>query len=148
MDLCHDLLQHTREYYAPAEQSSSFQVSTLSYVDLLFPSLIKLSFIRNATWSNYRAIWMTILLCAQFGLISVQPDIIAHIYYPRFYAGYVVSVRRRVMDRIVVLNRPADPCSTQGSHWPISFMRTKHRTRANGLPWNLWNWALTNHIQD
>ena len=32
---------------------------------------------------------------------------------------------------------------TQGSHRPISFMRNKYRTRANGLPWNLWNWVST-----
>ena len=33
--------------------------------------------------------------------------------------------------RIVMKNRPVDPGSIQGSHRPISFIRIKHRTRAN-----------------
>ena len=45
---------------------------------------------------------------------------------PTLCAGYIVSVHRMVME-----NRPVDPGSIQGSHRPISFMRIKHRTRAN-----------------
>ena len=36
------------------------------------------------------------------------------------------SVHRMVME-----NRPVDSGSIQGSHRPISFIRMKHRTRAN-----------------
>ena len=32
---------------------------------------------------------------------------------------------------MVMENRPVDPGSIQGSHRPISFIRIKHRTRAN-----------------
>ena len=46
---------------------------------------------------------------------------------PTLYAGYIVSVHRMVTE-----NRPVDPGSIQGSHRPMSFMRT--RTRANDLP--------------
>ena len=45
---------------------------------------------------------------------------------PTLYEGYIASVHRMVME-----NRPGDPGSIQGSHRPISFMRIKHRTRAN-----------------
>ena len=34
---------------------------------------------------------------------------------------------------MVMENRPVDPGSIQGSHRPISFMRIKHRTRANDI---------------
>ena len=45
---------------------------------------------------------------------------------PTLYEGYIVSVHR-----VVIENRPVDPGSIQGSHRPISFIRIKHRTRAN-----------------
>ena len=44
------------------------------------------------------------------------------------YEGDIVSVHRMVME-----NRPVDPGSIQGSHRPISFIRIKHRTRANDI---------------
>ena len=47
---------------------------------------------------------------------------------PTLYEGFIVSVHRMVME-----NRPVDPGSIQGSHRPISFIRTKHRTRANDI---------------
>ena len=47
---------------------------------------------------------------------------------PTLYEGYIVSVNRMVME-----NRPVDPGSIQGSHQPISFIRIKHRTRANDI---------------
>ena len=47
---------------------------------------------------------------------------------PTLYEGYIVSVHRMVMD-----NRPVDPGGIQGSHRPISFIRIKHRTRANDI---------------
>ena len=34
---------------------------------------------------------------------------------------------------MVMENRPVDPGSIQGSHRPISFIRMKHRTRANDI---------------
>ena len=34
---------------------------------------------------------------------------------------------------MVMENRPVDPGSIQGSHRPISFIRIKHRTRANDI---------------
>ena len=37
----------------------------------------------------------------------------------------------RHMHRMVMENRPVDPGSIQGSHRPISFVRIKHRTRAD-----------------
>ena len=45
---------------------------------------------------------------------------------PTLYAGYIVSMYIMVME-----NRPVDPDSIQGSHRPTSFIRMKHRTRAN-----------------
>ena len=45
---------------------------------------------------------------------------------PTLYEGYIVSVHRMVME-----NRPVDPGSIKGSHRPISFIRVKHRTRAD-----------------
>ena len=46
---------------------------------------------------------------------------------PTLYEGYIVSVHITVME-----NRPVDPGSIQGSDRPtISFIRMKHRTRAN-----------------
>ena len=47
---------------------------------------------------------------------------------PTLYDGYIVSVHRMVMG-----NRPVDPGSIQGSHRPISFIRIKHRTRADDI---------------
>ena len=48
---------------------------------------------------------------------------------PTLYEGYIVSsVRRMVME-----DRPVDPGSIQGIHRPISFIRIKHRTRANDI---------------
>ena len=47
---------------------------------------------------------------------------------PTLYEGYLVLVHRIVME-----NRPVDPGSIQGSHRPISFIRIKHRTRANDI---------------
>ena len=43
---------------------------------------------------------------------------------------------------MVMENRPADPGSIQGSHRPISFIRIKHRTRANDILWL----SINNHI--
>ena len=45
---------------------------------------------------------------------------------PTLCEGYTLSVHIIVME-----NRPVDPGSIQGSHRPISFIRIKHRTRAN-----------------
>ena len=50
------------------------------------------------------------------------------IIIPTLYEGYIVSVHRMVIE-----NRPVDPGSIQGSHRPISFVRIKHRTRANDI---------------
>ena len=47
---------------------------------------------------------------------------------PTLCEGYIVSVHRMVME-----NRPVDPGSIQGSHRPISFIRIKHRIRANDI---------------
>ena len=47
---------------------------------------------------------------------------------PTLHEGYIVSVHRMVME-----NRPVDPGSIEGNHRPISFMRTKHRTRENDI---------------
>ena len=52
---------------------------------------------------------------------------------PTLYEGYIVSVHKMVIE-----NRPFDPGSIQGSHRPISFIRIKHRTRANDF---FWNWV-------
>ena len=54
------------------------------------------------------------------------------------YEGYIVSVHRMVME-----NRPVDPGSIQGSHRPISFIRIKHRTRADDFFVKL---SINNHI--
>ena len=56
------------------------------------------------------------------------------ISYSYLYAGYIISVRRMVMDHIVLGNRPVDPGSSQGGHRPLSFVRNKYIERANGLP--------------
>ena len=57
---------------------------------------------------------------------------------PTLYEGYIVSVRRMVME-----NRPVDPGSIQGSHRPISFIRIKRRTRAIDFFGKL---SINNHI--
>ena len=44
---------------------------------------------------------------------------------------------------MVVENRPVDPGSIQGRHRPISFIRTKHRTRANDF---FVKPSINNHI--
>ena len=50
------------------------------------------------------------------------------IIIPTLYEGYILSVHRMVME-----NRPVDPGSIQGSHRPISFVRIKHRIRADDI---------------
>ena len=40
-------------------------------------------------------------------------------------------VRSLIQLLMVMENRPVDPGSIQGSHRPISFVRIKHRTRAD-----------------
>ena len=47
---------------------------------------------------------------------------------PTLYEGYIVSVHRMVME-----NRPVHPGSIQESHRPLSFIRIKHKTRANDI---------------
>ena len=47
---------------------------------------------------------------------------------PTLDEGYIVSVHRMDME-----NRPVDPGSMQGSHRPVSFIRIKHRIRANDI---------------
>ena len=47
---------------------------------------------------------------------------------PTLYEGSIASVHRMAME-----NRPVDPGSIQGSHRPISFIRIKHRTRADDI---------------
>ena len=47
---------------------------------------------------------------------------------PTLYEGYIVSVHRMVME-----NRPVNPGSIQGSHRPVSFIKIKHRTRADDI---------------
>ena len=47
---------------------------------------------------------------------------------PTLYEVYIVSVHRMVME-----NRPVYPGSIQGSHRPISFIRIKHRRRADDI---------------
>ena len=48
-----------------------------------------------------------------------------------------MSVHRTVME-----NRPVDPGSIQGSHRPVSFIRMKHRTRANDFV----KLCINNHV--
>ena len=63
-------------------------------------------------------------VCHVLVYVSIVINII-----PTLYEGYVASVHRMVME-----NRPVDPGSIQGSHLvPISFIRIKHRTRANDI---------------
>ena len=57
-------------------------------------------------------------------LLTMSYNIMLNII-PTLYESYIVSVHRMVME-----NRPVDPGSIQGSHRPISVVRTKHRTRA------------------
>ena len=47
---------------------------------------------------------------------------------PTLYEGYIVSVHGMVTE-----NRPVDPGRIQGNQRPISFIRIKHRTRANDI---------------
>ena len=75
-----------------------------------------------------RIIWMAVFASVWLCLTCNN---IMHIL--PLYSGYIVSARRMVMDRIVVVNRPVDPDSTQGSHRPIFFMN-EYRARANCLP--------------
>ena len=42
-------------------------------------------------------------------------------------------VRSLIQLLMVMENRPVDPGSIQGSHRPISFIRIKHRTRADDI---------------
>ena len=60
-------------------------------------------------------------------LFTMSYNNIVHNIIPTLYEGYIVSVHRMVME-----NRPVAPGSIQESHRPIiSFIRIKHRTRAN-----------------
>ena len=63
-----------------------------------------------------------ILLCLVVVVVVVVVLALTH----RYNEGYIVSVHRMVME-----NRPVG--SIQGSHRPISFIRIKHRTRANDI---------------
>ena len=58
---------------------------------------------------------------------------------PTLYAGYIVSVHS---EWFAHRKSSCWPGSIQGSHRPMTFMR-KNRTRANDLPWKLWNWVST-----
>ena len=60
-------------------------------------------------------------------LVRVYKNIVLNII-PTLYEGYIVSVHRMIME-----NRPVDPGSIQGSHRPISFIRIKHRIRADDI---------------
>ena len=46
---------------------------------------------------------------------------------------------------MVMESRPVDPGSIQGSHRPISFIRIKHRTRADDILCKT-EYSLNNHI--
>ena len=55
--------------------------------------------------------------------------------------SYLVSVHRMVVEN----RRPVDPGSIQGSHRPISFIRIKHRTRANDFLFSV-KLSINTHI--
>ena len=74
---------------------------------------------------------MRVLLTMSFTNITLNT-------IPTLYEGYIVSVHRMVME-----NRPVAPGSIQASHRPISFIRIKHRTRANVFFVKL---SINNHI--
>ena len=59
---------------------------------------------------------------------------------PTLYEGYIISVHIMVME-----NRPVDPGSIHGSHRPMSFIRIKHRTRANNF-FLFVKLSINNHI--
>ena len=50
-------------------------------------------------------------------------------FLPLPLCGLYSTVRRMVMHRSSLWNRPVDPSSTQWNHRPTSSMRNKHRTR-------------------
>ena len=70
-------------------------------------------------------------------LFTMSYNIVLNII-PTLYEGYIVSVSRMVME-----NRPVDPGSIQGSHRRISFIRIKHRRRANDF---FVKPSINNHI--
>ena len=59
-------------------------------------------------------------------LLTMSYNYIVLSVIPTLYEGHIVSVHRMVME-----NRPVDPGSIKGNHRPISFIRIKHKTRAN-----------------
>ena len=72
--------------------------------------------------------------------MSYNNDIVLNII-STLHEGYIVSAHRMVME-----NRPVDPGSIQGSHRPISFIRIKHRTRANDNLCKVEDWTYVNLV--
>ena len=70
-------------------------------------------------------------------LFTMSYDNIVLQIIPALYEGYIVSVHRMVME-----NRPVYPGSIQGSHLLTSFIRIKHKTRAN----DFCEMIINNHI--
>ena len=108
---------------------------------LLVPSSLNLSFIWNVTISNSRITWTVCF--AQFCsvLFNMLP-----------YHAYLTPPSMRVIYSICAQNGYGQhrPCkivlltlvAPRGVTDLYLFMNTL-RTRANGLPWNLWNWVST-----
>ena len=134
LDVCCDVVQHLQG--VPRTCSKHFQFFLFvryRTLILLAPSL-ELSFIWNVTRCIPRIIWMAAF--AQYCL-----------YYPSRYAGYIVCVCRMVTDRIVFVNRPVDPGSTQGSHRPKSVTRNKYSYRTRERPSiKLVELTINNHV--
>ena len=130
LDLCWDLLQH---YLQGVPLTCSFWVFT-SYTYIDFARLItqivfymKCNQIQSIiVLCGWQLLLNFVLFCStcNSSIMHILPLPPCGLYSIRAQNGY--GQHRPC--------RPVDPGNTQGSHRPISFMRNKHRTRANGLP--------------
>ena len=69
---------------------------------------------------------LTITTACVRALLNLSDNNIVLNIIPTRSEGHIVSVHIMVME-----SRPVDPGSIQGSHRPISLIRTKHGIRAN-----------------
>ena len=67
------------------------------------------------------------------GQRNMEKELFSMTVEKRLKIGSRRVVRSLIQLLMVADNRPVDPGSIQGSHRPISFIRIKHRTRADDI---------------
>ena len=129
-----------QQQHPPADSSTPNRPESISHLETVPPTRLH-RVVRSRVndygnnWSdgqyryNFIKSWKTSAVSTTVWMVETKPCQLRDTWYiRRVRKFYITSVHRMVME-----NHPVDPGSIQGSHRPISFIRIKHRTRANDI---------------